>query len=210
MSPGILGKKIGMTQVFRADGQVVPVTVLKAGPCVVVQRKTPTVDGYDAVQLGLMEFVKPARINKPATGHLKKSNGGGVKFLRELRLAPGDDDLKLGDKVLADQFKPRDKVDVIGVSKGRGYASLVKRHHFRGGPASHGSMFHRAPGSIGASSFPSRVFPGTRMAGHMGVQRVTVRNLEIIQVDAEDNVIMVKGAVPGPNGGYVVVRRAKR
>ena len=210
MSPGILGKKIGMTQVFRADGQVVPVTVLKAGPCVVVQRKTPTVDGYDAVQLGLMEFIKPARINKPTTGHLKKSGTGGVRFMRELRIASGDEDLKTGDKVLVDQFKPRDKVDVIGVSKGRGYASLVKRHHFKGGPASHGSMFHRAPGSIGASSFPSRVFPGTRMAGHMGVQRVTVRNLEVVQVDAEDNVLMVKGAVPGPNGGYVVVRRAKR
>ena len=199
-----------MTQVFRADGQVVPVTVLKAGPCVVVQRKTPTADGYDAIQLGLMEFVKPARINKPVTGHLKKSGSGGVRFMRELRLTPSDDDLKTGDKVLVDQFKPRDKVDVIGVSKGRGYASLVKRHHFKGGPASHGSMFHRAPGSIGASSFPSRVFPGTRMAGHMGVQRVTVRNLEVVQVDAEDNVLMVKGAVPGPNGGYVVVRRAKR
>ena len=210
MSPGILGKKIGMTQVFRADGQVVPVTVLKAGPCVVVQRKTPTVDGYDAIQLGLMEYVKPARINKPTTGHLKKSNAGGLRFMRELRLTAGDDDLKTGDKVLADQFKPRDKVDVIGVSKGRGYASLMKRHNFKGGPGSHGSMFHRAPGSIGASSFPSRVFLGTRRAGHMGVERVTVRNLEVVQVDAEDNVIMVKGAVPGPNGGYVVVRRAKR
>lgn len=210
MTPGILGKKIGMTQVFRADGQVVPVTVLKAGPCVVVQRKTPARDGYDAVQLGLMEFAKASRTTKPLAGHLKKGNGDGVKFLREVKLRPGDDDLKQGDRILVDQFKPNDKVDVIGVSKGRGFASLVKRHHFRGGPASHGSMFHRAPGSIGASSFPSRVFPGMRMAGQMGTQQVTVRNLEVVNVDAEDNVLMVKGAVPGPNGGYVVVRRAKR
>ena len=210
MSPGILGKKIGMTQVFRADGQVVPVTLLKAGPCVVVQRKTPTNDGYDAIQLGLLEFIKPKRINKPTTGRLKAANVDGVRFQREFKLRPGDDDLKMGDRVLITDFKPADKVDVIGVSKGRGHAGLVKRHHFRGGPKSHGSMFHRAPGSIGASSFPSRVFPGMKMAGHMGVQRVTVRNLEIVQVDTEDNVLMVKGAVPGPNGGYVLVRRAKR
>jgi len=210
MTPGILGRKIGMTQVFRPDGQVVPVTLLKAGPCVVVQRKTPMTDGYDAVQLGLMEFVKAQRINKPLTGHLKKSNASGVKFLRELKLRPGDDDLKPGDQVLVNQFQPAEKVDVIGESKGRGFAGFVKRHHFRGGDKSHGSMFHRAPGSIGASSYPSRVWPGQRMAGHMGTQRVTVRNLEIIDVNEEDNVLVVKGAVPGPNGGYVVVRRAKR
>ena len=139
-----------------------------------------------------------------------KAGAEGAKFMRELRLTPGDDDLKAGDKVLVDQFKPRDKVDVIGVSKGRGFAGLVKRHHFRGGAATHGSMFHRAPGSIGASSFPSRVLPGMRMAGQMGHGQVTVRNLEVIDVDTEDNVLVVKGAVPGPNGGYVVVRRAKR
>jgi large subunit ribosomal protein L3 len=210
MTPGILGKKIGMTQVFRPDGQAVPVTLLKAGPCLVVQRKTPAIDGYDAVQLGLVEFVKPSRINKPLTGHLKKAGVEGAKFLREFSLRPGDDDLKPGDKVLVDQFKPQDKVDVIGVSKGRGFAGVVKRHHFRGGGGSHGSMFHRAPGSIGASSFPSRVLPGMRMAGRLGDAKVTVRNLEVIDVDTEDNVLMVKGAVPGPNGGYVVVRRAKR
>lgn len=210
MSPGILGKKIGMTQVFGPDGRVVPVTLVKAGPCVVVQRKTPGHDGYDAVQLGLMEYIKPSRIHRPATGHLKKAGVDGVRYLKELRLRPGDDDLKTGDKVLVNEFKPRDKVDVIGVSKGRGFAGLVKRHHFRGGDATHGSMFHRAPGSIGASSYPSRVFPGMRMAGHMGVDRVTVRNLEVVEVDEEDNLLMVKGAVPGPNGGYVVVRRAKR
>jgi len=210
MSPGILGKKIGMTQIFRPDGQVVPVTLLKAGPCMVVQRKTPATDGYDAVQLGLLEFVKPARINKPATGHLKKAGVEGAKFIREFRLNGGSGDLKAGDKVLVDQFKPKDKVDVVGISKGRGFAGVVKRHHFRGGEGSHGSMFHRAPGSIGASSYPSRVVPGMRMGGHMGSEQVTVRNLEIIDVDTEDNVLAVKGAVPGPNGGYVLVRRAKR
>ena len=209
MSPGILGKKIGMTQVFRPDGQVVPVTLLKAGPCVVTQRKTPTTDGYDAVQLGLLEYVKSSRISKPETGHLKKSGAEGVKFLKELRLSNGSGDLKAGDRVLVDEFKPKERVDVIGISKGRGFAGFVKRHHFRGGDKSHGSMFHRAPGSIGASSFPSRVFPGMRAAGQMGNGQVTVRNLEIVDVDAEDNVLMVKGAVPGPNGGYVVVRRAK-
>jgi large subunit ribosomal protein L3 len=211
MSPGILGKKIGMTQVFRPDGQVVPVTVLKAGPCVVVQRKTPATDGYDAVQLGLMEFVKKTSINKPQSGHFKKSGAEGVRFQREFRLDDGNanGDFKPGDRVLVDEFKPKEKVDVIGISKGRGYAGLVKRHHFRGGDATHGSMFHRAPGSIGGSSFPSRVFPGMKMSGHMGTARVTVRNLEVVEVDTEDNVLLVKGAVPGPNGGYVIVRRSK-
>jgi large subunit ribosomal protein L3 len=211
MSPGILGKKIGMTQVFAADGQVVPVTVLKAGPCVVVQRKTPASDGYDAVQLGFMEYAKKAGVNKPAAGHLKKSGAEGVKFMREFMLEAGSNgDLKPGDRVLVDEFKPKEKVDVIGISKGRGFASIIKRHHFKGGPGGHGSMFHRAPGSIGASSFPSRVFPGMRMAGHMGTARVTVRNLEIVEVDAEENVLLLKGAVPGPTGGYVMLRRSKK
>jgi large subunit ribosomal protein L3 len=210
MSPGILGKKIGMTQVFRPDGQVVPVTVLKAGPCVVTQRKTPATDGYDAIQIGLVEFIKPQRLNKPQTGHFKKAGAEGAKFVKEIRLQQGDNDLKPGDRILVEEFKPNQKVDVIGVSKGRGFAGFVKRHHFRGGDASHGSMFHRAPGSIGASSFPSRVFPGMRGAGHMGTDRVTVRNLEIVQVDTDENVIMIKGAVPGPNGSYVLVRRARR
>jgi len=177
---------------------------------VVTQRKTPATDGYDAVQLGLMEYIKKSKISKPATGHLKKSAADGVKFQREFRLEAGNGDLKPGDRVLADEFKPNDKVDVIGVSKGKGFAGVVKRHHFRGGDATHGSMFHRAPGSIGASSFPSRVFPGMRMGGRMGTDRVTVRNLEIVEVDAEDNVILVKGAVPGPNGGYVMLRRSKK
>ena len=210
MTPGILGRKIGMTQVFRPDGQVVPVTLLKAGPCTVVQRKTPATDGYDAVQIGLLEFIKPKRINKPRTGHLKKAGAEGAKMLREFRLSAGSTDYKAGDQVLVSDFKPADMVDVIGISKGRGFAGVVKRHHFRGGEGSHGSMFHRAPGSIGASSFPSRVVPGMRMGGHMGNAQVTVRNLEVIDVDLEDNVLAVKGAVPGPNGGYVLIRRAKR
>ena len=210
MSPGILGKKIGMTQLFRADGVVVPVTLLKAGPCFVVQRKTPATDGYDAIQLALNEFVKAKRINKPETGHLKKAGVEGAKFLREFRLTGGEGDMKAGDKVLVSDFHPNEKVDVIGTSKGRGFAGVVKRHHFRGGEGSHGSMHHRAPGSIGASSFPSRVIPGMRMGGHMGDEQVTVRNLEIIEVDTEDNVLVVKGAVPGPNGGYVTIRRSKR
>ena len=208
MSPGIIGKKIGMTQVFRPNGQVVPVTVLKAGPCVVVQRKTPTTDGYDAVQLGLVEFAK--KLNKPAAGHLKKAGADGVKYLREFLLKPGMGDPKPGDKVLVDQFQLAQKVDITGISKGRGFAGTVKRHHFGGGDGTHGSMFHRAPGSIGSSSYPSRVYPGMRMAGHMGDDQVTVRNLEVVDIDLEDNLLLVKGAVPGPNGGYVIVRQAKR
>ncbi len=210
MAPGILGKKIGMTQVFRDDGRVVPVTVLKVGPCVVVQRKTAAREGYDAVQLALVEFVKPSRMNRPMTGHFKKAGVEPARFVRELRIRNGESaGLKATDRVLAEEFKPAERVDVIGVSKGRGFAGLVKRHHFRGGPDTHGSMSHRAPGSIGASSFPSRVVKGMRMAGHMGHARVTVRNLEVVEVNADENLLLVKGAVPGPNGGYVVVRRAK-
>lgn len=208
MSPGILGKKIGMTQVFTADGQVVPVTLVKAGPCIVTQRKTPATDGYNAVQLGLVEFAK--KHNKPQAAHFAKSGAEGVRFQREFHLFSGNGDMKQGDRVLAEEFKPKEVVDVIGTSKGRGFAGVVKRHHFRGGDSTHGSMFHRAPGSIGASSFPSRVFPGMKMGGQMGAEQVTVRNLEIVSVDPEDNVIALKGAVPGPNGGYVMVRRSKR
>jgi large subunit ribosomal protein L3 len=208
MSPGIIGKKIGMTQVFRPNGEVVPVTLVKAGPCVVVQRKTPATDGYDAVQLGLVEFAK--KPNRPIAGHLKKASADGVKVMSEFKLKGGNGDLKTGDRVLVDQFKPNQKVDVTGTSKGRGFAGVVKRHHFGGGDGTHGSMFHRAPGSIGASSYPSRVFPGTRMGGHMGDAQVTVRNLEVVEIDLVENVLMVKGAVPGPNGGYVCVRPAKR
>ena len=208
---GILGKKLGMTQLFADDGRVIPVTVLKAGPCVVVQRKTTENDGYEAVQLGLVEFVKPQRVNKPRGGHFKKHNVPPVRLLREFRLADGKDEVKAGDKVLVEEvFKPEDRVDVIGVSKGRGWAGVVRRYHFRGGNASHGSMFHRAPGSIGASSYPSRVWPGPRLAGQMGNKRATVRSLRVVKVDAEEHLLLVRGAVPGANGGYVLIQAANK
>ena len=209
--PGILGKKLGMAQVFAADGSVVPVTVLKAGPCVVVARKTQQTDGYEAVQLGLVEFVKPRRVNRPMTGHYKKSNVPPLRFLRELRLPDAKIESKAGDKVLVENvFKPEDRVDIIGVSRGRGWAGFVRRHHFRGGDASHGSMFHRAPGSIGGSSYPSRVWPGQRMAGQMGNARATARNLAVVVVDSEDHLLLVRGAVPGAPGGYVIIQRSKK
>lgn len=208
--PGILGRKLGMTQVLSEDGTVIPVTVLKAGPCVVVQRKTAENDGYEAVQLGLVEFIKPQRVNKPLSGHFKKNNVPPLRFLREIRLSDSKEEAKAGDKVLVEEtFKPDDKVDVIGVSKGRGFAGFIKRHNFRGGAATHGSMFHRAPGSIGASSYPSRLWPGQRMAGQMGNERVTARSLKVVQVDPEEHLLLVKGAVPGANGGYVTICRAK-
>ena len=207
MVRGVIGKKMGMTQIFAPDGQVVPVTVLKAGPCVVVQRKTAVRDGYDAAQLGLVEFVKPQRANRPRAGHFRKVGLEPTRILREFGLTPDDQQTKVGNRITVELFQVNDKVDVTGVSKGRGFAGSVKRHHFRGGDASHGSMFHRAPGSIGASAFPSRVWKGTRMPGHMGHARVTVRNLEVVQVDADDSLLVVRGAVPGPNGGYVLIRR---
>jgi large subunit ribosomal protein L3 len=209
MVNAILGRKLGMTQIFQENGNVVPATVLKAGPCIIVQRKTAASDGYEAVQLGLVEVPGPKRVTKALEGHFKKGGANPVRFLREVRLASGKEEAKAGDKVLVEQFAVNDFVDVIGVSKGRGFAGFHKRHHFGGGGAAHGSMFHRAPGSIGASSFPSRVMKGMRAAGHMGVDRVTVRNLRVVQVLPDDNTLVVCGAVPGPKGGYVVVRKAK-
>jgi large subunit ribosomal protein L3 len=210
MVNGIIGKKLGMTQIFAPDGSVTPVTVIKAGPCVVVQRKTVSTDGYEAVQLGLVEDKSPKRTNKPMKGHFAKAGIPPTKVLREFRLEDATIQVNVGDKVLVDQFMVNDVVDVIGTSKGRGFAGFVKRHGFGGGRASHGSMFHRAPGSIGASSYPSRVWPGQRMAGQMGHARITVRNLEVLQVDADDNLLLVRGAVPGPKNGYVMIRRAKK
>ena len=209
MVNAILGKKLGMTQIFEANGDVVPVTVLKAGPCVVVQRKTSQTDGYEAAQLGLVEVPPPWRVKKPMVGHFKKADANPVRFVREVRLASGSGEVNVGDKVLADVFAVNDLVDVLGISKGRGFAGFQKRHHFGGGGEAHGSMFHRAPGSIGASAFPSRVMKGMRAAGHMGNARVTARNLRVVQVLADENTILIKGAVPGPQGGYVVVRKAK-
>ena len=209
MVTGMIGKKMGMTQIFAPDGQVVPVTVLKAGPCVVVQRKTAARDGYEAAQLGLVEFVKPQRVNLPRAGHFRKAGVEPARILREFPLAPDDQQTKVGDRITVELFQLNDKVDVIGVSKGRGWAGVVKRHRFRGGDASHGGMSHRRPGSIGASSYPSRVWKGTRMAGHMGHARVTVQNLEVVQVDPDDDLLVVRGAVPGPDGGYVMIRRSR-
>ena len=209
MVNGIVGKKIGMTRYFHPDGQSIPVTVLQAGPCIVVQRKTATTDGYEAAQLTLVESRPRRRATKAIQKHFAKAGAAPMRFVREFRLQAGDEDTKPGDSVKVDQFRPKDLVNVIGVSKGRGFAGLVKRHNFRGGDATHGSMFHRAPGSIGASAYPSRVIKGMRGAGHMGVDRVTVRNLEVVEVNAEENLLLVKGAVPGPNGGYLVVEKAK-
>lgn len=209
MVKAILGKKLGMTQVFADNGDMIPVTVLKAGPCVVVQRKTAQSDGYEAAQLGLVEVPPPRRLSKPMEGHFKKAGANPVRFLREVRLAQNSGDVKVGDKVLVDIFAVNDFVDVVGISKGHGFAGFQKRHHFGGGGGAHGSMFHRAPGSIGASAFPSRVMKGMRAAGHMGNARVTTRNLRVVQVLADDNTLLVQGAVPGPQGGYVVVHQAK-
>jgi large subunit ribosomal protein L3 len=209
MINGLLGKKMGMTQLLRDDGTVVPVTVIQAGPCVVVQKKTKQTDGYDAVQLGFVEFVKPKRVNKAMTGHFKKANVAPARFTREVAVE-GKEAANPGDKVMVDIFNEDELVHIIGTSKGRGFAGFVKRHHFRGGRATHGSMFHRAPGSIGSSAYPSRVLKGMRMAGHLGNARVTVRNLRVARIDQENNLLFVHGAVPGPTGGYVLVEKSGR
>jgi large subunit ribosomal protein L3 len=209
---GIIGKKIGMTQVYAEDGRAVPVTVIEAGPCVVVQRKTKLrpdgrpKDRYSAVQVGLVEQRKPKRVSKAMQGHFKKAELPPCRVLREFRVEDSDD-VKVGDKLSVEMFAPGDSVQVTGISKGKGFQGVVKRHHFRGGDATHGSMFHRAPGSIGASAFPSRVLKGMRGAGHMGHEQVTVRNLTVVRVDAEKNIMVIKGAIPGANDGYVVVSK---
>jgi large subunit ribosomal protein L3 len=209
---GIVGKKIGMTQVFDEKGDVHPITVLQAGPCVVTQLKTAARDGYDAAQIGLVEFVKASRITKAQAGHLAKTEAPPVKVIREVDIeaaADGNaDGVKAGDRVLVDIFSDAKFVDVAGTSKGRGFAGVVRRHKFGGGPKSHGHMF-QVQGSIGASSFPSRVFPGQRMPGHFGTDQVTVRNLRIRGIDLDENLLMVEGAVPGPRDGYVLISKAK-
>ena len=207
MVTGLIGRKVGMTQVFETDGTVVPATVIKAGPCVVVQAKAAQTDGYEAVQLGLVDE-RPARVNKAIGGHYKKANVPPTAIRREIKVAAGGDPLKAGDQVLVNIFNAGDRVDVIATSRGKGFQGVVKRHHFGGGAATHGSMFHRAPGSIGASSFPSRVVKGMRAAGRMGGDRVTTRNLKIVGVDAENHLLVLRGAVPGAPGGVVVVRKA--
>ncbi|HLL72598.1 MAG TPA: 50S ribosomal protein L3 [Pyrinomonadaceae bacterium] len=215
MINGIIGKKVGMTQLFADDGTVTPVTVIKAGPCVVVQTKSAAgKDGYDAVQIGLVEErpVKLKNVNKPMRGHFEKTGAGTppTRVLKEFRLE-GDAGVNVGDTVLvADQFADGDTIEVIGKSKGRGFAGTVKRHNFSRGPESHGSMNVRAPGSIGQSAYPSRVIKGTRSSGHMGDVRITVKGLTVARVDAENNLLMIRGAVPGANGTVVIVKKSVR
>jgi large subunit ribosomal protein L3 len=209
---GILGKKIGMTQIFDDRGDVHPVTVLKAGPCVITQLKTLAKDGYDAAQIGYVDFIKASKVNKAMTGHFAKSNVPPVRMMKEVPVEvakEGDEAaVKAGDRIMVDIFNDEKFVDIIGKSKGRGFAGVVRRHGFGGGPKAHGHMF-QVQGSIGASSFPSRVFPGQRMPGHMGHAQITVRNLRIRGIDVEDNLLLVEGAVPGPRDGYVLISKAK-
>ena len=207
MITGIIGRKVGMTQIFEADGTVHPATVIKAGPCVVVQSKTASSDGYEAVQLGFVEET-PAKVGKPLAGHYKKANVPPTRVRREVKVAAGGEGVKPGDSVLVSIFTNGDRVDVIGTGRGKGFQGVVKRHHFGGGAATHGSMFHRAPGSIGASSFPSRVVKGMRAAGRMGGGRVTIRNLKVLRVDADNHLLVVEGGIPGAPTGYVIVRKA--
>jgi large subunit ribosomal protein L3 len=207
MVTGIIGRKVGMTQIFDADGTVHPATVIKAGPCVVVQSKTVETDGYQAVQLGLVEE-RPAKVGRPLAGHYKKANVPPTRVRREVSVAAGGDAVKTGDSVLVSIFADGERVDVVGTGRGKGYQGVVRRHHFGGGAATHGSMFHRAPGSIGASSFPSRVVKGMRAAGRMGGDRATVRNLRVLRVDPENHLLLVEGGIPGAPTSYVVVRKA--
>ena len=212
MISGIIGRKVGMTQLFAEDGTVTPVTVIKAGPCVVVQTKSAAGrDGYNAVQLGFVEekAIRLKNVSKPLRGHFEKTGGGTppTRILREFRLT-GEPEAAIGDQIKVDVFADGDKIDVIGKSKGRGFAGTIKRHNFQRGPESHGSMNVRAPGSIGQSAYPSRVIKGTKSSGHMGDARITVQNLTVVKVDADNNLLMVRGAIPGPNGGLVMVKKA--
>jgi large subunit ribosomal protein L3 len=206
MVEGLIGKKIGMSQRFDDDGNVVPVTLIQAGPCTVIQTKTREKDGYAAVQLGFVEDKGAKKPGKAQVGHFKKSGVPVVRKLQEVGCTEPAE-LKEGDQVLVDIFEVGETIHVVGTSKGKGFAGVVKRHHFAGGGAAHGSMFHRAPGSIGASSYPSRVVKGMRMGGHMGDERVTVRNLKVVEMDKDNNLLVVKGAVPGARGGYLLIRK---
>lgn len=206
---GILGKKVGMTQIFAEDGTVHPVTIVQAGPCLVVQRKTADKDGYEAVQVGLVEERPARKVPQPMSGHFAKAGVAPMRRVVEFEVG-ADEELSPGDEVKADIFEEHEYVDVVGASKGKGFQGVIKRHGFRGGKATHGSMFHRAPGSIGQASDPSRVFPGTRLPGQTGGKQVTTKNLEVMKVDVEANLIYLKGAVPGPRNGYIALKRAKR
>lgn len=199
---GILGKKIGMTHVFAQDGRVVPVTVIEAGPCKVVQLKRVDSDGYSAVQIAFDEIKKGKNVPKGRLGHFKKRSLAPYRFLREIKM----EGLKVGDDVAVDIFNKGERVSVTGVSKGKGFQGVMKRHNYKGGPGSHGSMFNRAPGSIGQSSFPSRVWKNKGMPGHMGDEKVTTKNIEVVDIRGEQNLLIVKGSVPGANGGYLIIR----
>jgi large subunit ribosomal protein L3 len=207
MIEGLLGRKIGMTQVYREDGSVAGVTAIEAGPCVVTQVKVPERDGYTAVQVG---FGNKKRLNKPERGHVE--NLGNFRWLREFRVLGSADAIPaVGDRIDVSLFAPGDRVDVVGTSKGKGFAGGVKRHHFAGGPRTHGqSDRHRAPGSIGATTTPGKVFKGLRMAGHMGAERVTVPNLEVVAADPERNLLLIHGAVPGAKNGLVMIKRTRK
>ncbi len=204
MAKGILGRKLGMTQVFDEKGRMLPVTVVQAGPCVVVQKKTAVRDGYDAIQLGFGE-VKERRLTKPVLGHFKKAGVRPLRLLREFRV-DNPDDYQVGQEIKVDIFAPGERVDVTGTSKGHGFAGVIKRHGFRRGPMSHGSKYHRRVGSLGASTLPARVFKGRKMPGRMGGDRVTVQGLELVRVDPERNLLLIKGSVPGVRGSYVIIR----
>jgi len=204
MVNGLLGRKLGMTRVFTEDGRWIHVTLVEAGPCTVVQKKTQDSDGYDAVQVGFGE-VKEARLNKPVLGHYAKSGQAPKRVLREFRV-PAGTELNVGDEIRNDIFKAGDRVDVSGTSKGKGFAGVIKRHGMAGGPGGHGSHFHRAPGSIGQSADPAKVYKGKRLPGRMGNNKQTTQNIEIVDVDAEKNLVLLRGSVPGANGGLVVLK----
>ena len=208
MIEGLIGKKVGMTQTFDEKGNVIPVTVITAGPCTVIQKKNQEKDGYSAIQIGLMDEKESKKMNKPQTGHFVRAGIPPTKTLREFRCGP-EDEIKEGDQFFVDIFEAGEKVHVVGLSKGKGFAGVMKRWGFKGGKATHGSMFHRRPGSVGASASPSRVFKGTKLPGHMGHERVTVQNLTVVETDRDKNLLVLKGAVPGATGGYLLIKKTK-
>ncbi len=207
MIEGLIGRKIGMTQVFDQDGNVIPATVIEAGPCTVIQKKTKKNDGYFSIQLGFMEKKKEKKINKPLGKHFEKAGVQPVKIMREFSF-DSSDEIKEGDQISVDIFQPGEKVDIVGISKGKGFTGVVKRYGFKGGKASHGSMLHRAPGSIGSSAFPSRVFKGKKLPGHMGDRKVSVRNLLVVKTEKESNLMIVKGSAPGAKGGFLLIKKS--